>query len=126
MATKLSPEQEKRLAFTMKTLGMTREEVLEMWEEDKEIDQGAKKFELDPELEAGAKKARQADRKSTERKPREKKQDADKQALIEQMICALEVSPTNVRDVEIINIEREFSFTYNGKKYKVVMSCPRS
>lgn len=93
---------------------------------DKEIDRGAKLFELDPELEKGAKKARQADRKPTERKPREKKQDADKQALIEQMICALEVSPTNVRDVEIINIEREFSFTYNGKKYKVVMSCPRS
>ena len=100
------------------------------WEEilalDKEIDRGAKLFELDPELEKGAKKARQADRKPTERKPREKKQDADKQALIEQMICALEVSPTNVRDVEIINIEREFSFMYNGKKYKVVMSCPRS
>ena len=94
---------------------------------DKEIDRGAKLFELPPELEAGAKKARQADRKApTERKPREKKVDNDKRELIEHLICSLEVSPTNVRDVEIINNEREFTFTYNGKKYKVVLSAPRS
>lgn len=110
----------------MQILKCSEAEAIEIMTSDKRIDQGEKLFELDPELEAGAKKARQADRKPTERKPREKKQDADKQALIEQMICALEVSPTNVRDVEIINIEREFSFMYNGKKYKVVMSCPRS
>ena len=110
----------------LRKCGIPETEWAELEATDKRIDRGEKLFDLDPELEAGAKKARQADRKPAERKPREKKQDADKQALIEQMICALEVSPTNVRDVEIINIEREFSFTYNGKKYKVVMSCPRS
>jgi hypothetical protein len=92
---------------------------------DKEIDRGAKLYELDPELEAGAKKARQADRKPTERKPREKKQDADKRSLIQQMVDSLE-NDFPCTPCEIINPEREFSFTHNGKKYKVVLSCPRS
>ena len=47
----------------MKALGMSDEEIADVLRTDKEIDRGAKLFELDPELEAGAKKARRADRK---------------------------------------------------------------
>jgi hypothetical protein len=90
---------------------------------DKEIDRGAKLYELDSELEAGAKKARQADRKPTERKPREKKQDADKEALVNAMFSA--ILPM-CDSYEVVNAEREFLFTHNGKKYKVVLSCPRN
>ena len=97
---------------------------------DKRIDRGEKLFELDPELEAGAKKARQADRKPTERKPREKKQDADKAFLLRVMLKALETHDDKGFGTEfqseVVNPEREFSFTYNEKKYKVVLSCPRS
>ena len=92
---------------------------------DKEIDRGAKLYELDPELEAGAKKARQADRKPTERKPREKKADIDKGILLEQLANAIGASPIYAQ-VDIVNPEREFVFTYNGKKYKVVLSAPRT
>ena len=92
---------------------------------DKEIDRGAKLYELDPELEAGAKKARQADRKPTERKPREKKADVDKSILLEQLANAIGASPIHAQ-VDIVNPEREFVFTYNGKKYKVVLSAPRT
>ena len=90
---------------------------------DKEIDRGAKLFDLDPELEAGAKKARQADRKPTERKPREKKADADKGFLLNLLFSA--VLP-HCDTYEVSNAEREFVFTYKGKKYKVVLSAPRS
>ena len=125
MAIKLNPEQEKRLAFTMKTLGMTREEVLEMWEEDKEIDQGAKKFELDPELEAGAKKARQADRKKqTEPVKRERKANDDKRTLIE--VISNTINTISDAPVEITNLEREMIFQFKGVKYKVVLSAPRT
>lgn len=92
---------------------------------DKEIDRGAKLYELDPELEAGAKKARQADRKPTERKPREKKADVDKSILLEQLANAIGASPIHAQ-VDIVNPEREFVFTYNSKKYKVVLSAPRT
>jgi hypothetical protein len=90
---------------------------------DKEIDRGAKLYELDPELEAGAKKARQADRKPTERKPREKKADADKGFLLNTLFSA--VLPL-CDSYKVENAEREFTFTYKGKKYKVVLSAPRT
>ena len=109
----------------LRKCGIPEAEWAELEATDKRIDRGEKLFELDPELEAGAKKARQADRKPTERKPKEKKQDADKRSLIQQMVDSLENDFPCV-PCEIITPEREFSFTHNGKKYKVVLSCPRS
>lgn len=105
----------------MKALGMSEEEIADILRTDKEIDRGAKLFELSPELEAGAKKARRADRKPTAVK-RERKEDADKRQLITLLTSAL----GNVRPEDIINPEREFLFTWNGKKYKITLSCPRS
>ena len=122
MATKLNAEQEKRLAYTMKTLGMTRQEVLEMWAEDKEIDQGVKLFELDPELEAGAIKARQADRKKqTEPTKRERKKDDDKSHLLALMMEAIKPEAETLEQTK----EAEFEFVFNGRKFKVVLSAPR-
>lgn len=109
----------------LRKCGIPEAEWAELEATDKRIDRGEKLFDLDPELEAGAKKARQADRKPTERKPREKKQDDDKLILLEQLANAINASPIHAQ-CEIVNPEREFSFTYNGKKYKVIMSCPRS
>jgi hypothetical protein len=107
----------------LRKCGIPESEWAEIEATDKRIDRGEKLFDLDPELEAGAKKARQADRKPTERKPREKKQDEDKQTLLNALFNA--VLPM-CESYEVTNAEREFSFTYNGRKYKVVMSCPRS
>lgn len=114
---------EERIAHLMKALSISREDAIQLLEDDKRIDKGEKLFELDPELEKGAKKARQADRKPTERKPREKKEDNDKQTIISKFFNA--ILPI-VDSYEVANAEREFSFHYKGKKYKVVLSCPRS
>lgn len=120
--------EKQRKAF--EKLGIKADEIAEIEATDKEIDRGAKLFELPDDLKAGAKKARQADRKPTERKPREKKQDADKSFLLWVMLKALENHDDKGFGTEfqseVINPEREFSFMYNGKKYKVVLSCPRS
>ena len=122
MATKLNAEQEKRLEYTMNTLDMTKQEVLEMWAEDKAIDQGAKLFELDPELEAGAKKARQADRKKrTEPTKKERKKDDDKIHLLEIMMEAIKSEAETLEQTK----EAEFEFVFNGRKFKVVLSAPR-
>lgn len=108
----------------LRKCGIPEAEWAEIEATDKEIDRGAKLFELPDELKAGAKKARQADRKQpTERKPREKKQDKDKETLLNALFSA--ILPM-CESYEIANAEREFSFTFNGKKYKVVLSCPRS
>lgn len=107
----------------LRKCGIPESEWAELEATDKEIDRGAKLFDLPPELEAGAKKARQADRKPAERKPREKKQDKDKETLLNALFTA--ILPI-CDSYEVANAEREFSFTFRGKKYKVVLSCPRS
>ena len=73
----------------LRKCGIPEAEWAELEATDKRIDRGEKLFELDPELEAGAKKARQADRKPAERKPREKKQDTDKETLLNALFSAI-------------------------------------
>ena len=115
---------EKLIAKHMTALNISREEAIQLIEDDKAIDRGAKMFELDPELEKGAKKARNAGNCKGYTKPtnREKKVDNDKRFLIETLELALSPFAENV---EIANPEREMTFTHNGKKYKIVLSCPR-
>jgi hypothetical protein len=114
----------------LRKLGLTDTEIADVLATDKEIDQGVKHFELAEELKPGAKKARRADRTDTP-KPRERKPNDDRRFLIDALVWAMttdiEQAGDNVlaTDVEIVNPEREFLFTYNGTKYKVVLSVPR-
>ena len=104
-------------------LGLSEEEVADVLECDKRIDKGEKLFELPEELQKGAKKARNAGNCNGYTKAnREKKADPDKGKLIADLLDGIPYA----ENVEIANREREFTFTYNGKKYKVVLSCPRS
>lgn len=114
---------EEKIAKLMKSLGISREEAIQLMEDDKEIDKGAKMFELDPELEKGAKKARQAERKANATK-REKKPKPEKAEICSAMMDGLR--ELGVGEFEITNAEREFIFHHNGTKYKVTLACPRS
>ena len=67
--------------LALQKLGLSEDEIADVLATDKEIDKGAKLFELDPELQKGAKKARQADRTDTP-KPRERKPNEDKATLV--------------------------------------------
>ena len=113
---------EEKIQKLMKSLNISREEAIELMEEDKRIDRGEKLYELDPELEKGAKKARQADRKANTTK-REKKPKPEKEEICSAMMDGLR--ELGVEDFEIINPEREFIFHKDGTKYKVTLACPR-
>ena len=94
---------------TMRKLGFTDEEIQDILKSDKAIDKGEKLFELPKELEAGAKKARQAERKKpSEPVKREQKIDSDKQEII-QKISSLFENPL------IINPSREIEIVYNNR-----------
>ena len=114
---------EEKIQKLMKSLNISREEAIEVMEEDKRIDRGEKLYELDPELEKGAKKARQADRKANTTK-REKKPKPEKAEICSAMMDGLR--ELGVEDFQITNEEREFIFFRNGTKYKVTLACPRS
>lgn len=59
------------------------------------------------------------------RKPRERKADTAKRTLIDTLkTCLEDVDQTS--DVNVTNIEREIEFLYDGKKYKLTLSAPRT
>lgn len=122
MATKL--ETEKQIE-ALKKLGLSENEIAEVLADDKKIDQGEKLFELSDELKAGAKKARQADRRTpTTTAKREKKVDDDKQFIIS--LLAETLNPHSDNGIEIVNNEREFTFSYSGTKYRITLAKPRT
>ena len=111
----------------METLNLSEAEALELQEADRRIDRGEKLFELPKELEAGAKKARQADRKPIAYNfaKRERKPDEIKRGLIELLSTVIQEQPA-CTFIGVSNSEREFTFMWNGKKYKITLSTPRS
>lgn len=116
---------EEKIQKLMKSLNISREEAMQVIEDDKAIDRGAKMFELDPELERGAKKARQAERKvSATPVKREKKAKPEKAEICSAMMDGLKA--LGVDEFTVNNPEREFVFIHNGTKYKVTLACPRS
>lgn len=107
----------------LKNLGLSDEEIADVVETDRKIDKGEKLFELPEELEKGAKKARMSG--NTKGYTREKKIDIEKRAIIQ---CMTEIAE-NLADngtVNLTNAEREFDFIYKDRKFKIVLSCPRT
>lgn len=108
----------------MQKCGMSEKEIADVLESDERIDHGEKLFELPEELQEGARKARLMGHKNPVAKAkRERKENEDKRFLL--TVFANAVRNEADKPLEIANPEREFSFEYNGQKYKVVLSCPR-
>ena len=108
----------------LKNLGLTDEEIAEVLADDVKIDKGQKMFELPKELEQGASKARRAGNCKGYTKP-QKQQDQHRLNLIANLIQGLQ-DHSPPEELKIKNPEREFEFILYGKKFRVVLSCPRS
>ena len=117
-------KNEKKIFDSMLALGMTEEEAFEAIQDDRRIDKGEKLFELPPELEEGAKKARRAARKPNSKPThRERKEDEDKQILIKNLVNVL--AENGITDYTITNPERQIDFIFNNRKFRIVLSAPR-
>ena len=117
-------KNEKKIFDSMLALGMTEEEAFEAIQDDRRIDKGEKLFELPPELEEGAKKARRAARKPNSKPThRERKEDEDQQILIKNLVNTL--AENGITDYTITNPERQIDFTFNNRKFRIVLSAPR-
>lgn len=119
---------EKLIQKYMNSLGLTRDEAIQLIADDVAIDKGAKLFELSAEQAKEAKKARQADRKPTvynfDTSKRKRKENPTKRFLIENFSELL--NSVGCTDVDVTNIEREIVFYLDGTKYKLILSAPRS
>ena len=121
---------EKWIQSTMKTLDLTREEALEMWCDDHDIDMGkAKEFDLDPEKQKVVKQMTKAGGKAraTENKPRERKPNEEKRTILtwlDDLFKTLLVDGM-VSDVEIANVEREITFKIGENAYSLTLTLHR-
>lgn len=117
----------KQIENLVRSLGCTVEEAKDIIETDKRIDKGEKLFALSPEQEKASKKARSVARQPTAYNftKRERKADEDKRYLIEAFEKLL-AEQVKADEIEIVNPEREIVFVVNDRKYKIVLSCPRS
>ena len=123
--------KEEMIAKHMKTLGITREEAIQLIADDEEIDRMTRTSDIDGDLTAeqrkSAKKARQADRKPTVYKfdttKRKRAENTGKRFLIDQIKKCLENAGAD--NLEVTNPEREIVFMSEGTKYKIVLSAPR-
>lgn len=116
-----------QILHLMRTLGITQEEAENIIECDQKIDKGEKLFELSQEgkkAEREMKQTRSVDAYGKAR-TREKKEDSQKQEIIQIIADALD-NTLDLTEIKIENAEREFTFRTDGRKFKIVLSCPRS
>ena len=118
----------------MASLGVTEQEAKEIAAADKAIDKGEPMpFDLTKEQEKATRAYRQADRKKpviVSNKPRERKADEDRRFLVNLLYQALINHDAEgfgeLPQVEITNPERQIDFEYCGRKFRIVLSAPRS
>jgi hypothetical protein len=114
-----------RIDLLMKNLGITESEAIEVLEADQQIDKGEKLFELTTEESKASKQARIVPRTPTAYNftERERKADDSKRELIDLLVESL---TPKVNNLDVVNAERELTFIYNDRKFKIVLSAPRS
>ena len=108
----------------MINLSISRAEAIQLIEDDRKIDKGAKLFELNPEQEKAAKKARQADRKPTVYNftQRERKANPTKASIIAELATFLQENSENAcENVEIVNKERMIAFKIGENAYEITL-----
>ena len=107
----------------MQTLNITEEEARQMIADDEAIDHGADLFPLTPEQEKASKKARSTGTRAYTFTKRERKPDLDKQELIERLW--VEIFKLDCY-AKVENPERQIDFTYHDRKFRIVLSAPRT
>lgn len=122
---------EQKILEMMKILDISRDEAIELINEDKEIDRMTVK-EAESDLTAEQKKAIKKVKGGAKSVKavnaygktvtRERKADETKRILIN----TLEESLKEIADnIEITNIERQIDFAVKGRKFRIVLSAPR-
>ena len=117
---------EDKIKCLMKNLGCDYETAKQVVLDDERIDKGEKLFEQTAEQKANSKKYRQGERKPTVYKldKRERKADEDKRKLVE--LIASAVGMITEPEPTVTNIQRQIDFEFKGRKFRVVLSAPRT
>ena len=115
---------EKQIQALMK-LGLSREEALQTLADDKDIDQGKPKdFDLTAEQMKNAKQYTKVGTRKTSTTPtkRERKENPTKTLIIAELFKFFsENAEISAENLEILNKERQISFSINSEKYELTL-----
>lgn len=110
----------------MKNLGLTEQEARELLADDAKVDKGQKMaFDLTPEQEKNAKKARTTGtKKPTAYKfeNRKRKENPEKREILKALF---ELAEDCWDNAELVNPERQVDFHLNGNHYSITLTCHR-
>lgn len=110
----------------MKNLGLTEQEARELLADDAKVDKGQKMaFDLTPEQEKNAKKARTTGtKKPTAYKfeNRKRKENPEKRDILKALF---ELAEDCWDNAELVNPERQVDFHLNGNHYSITLTCHR-
>lgn len=114
---------EKRITELMNALDISREEAIEVLQDDEDIDHDKPKdFDLSKEqLKVVAEQNRKVSHKKSEsKKPRERKPNEQKRAIIEALFKFLsEKTDLNLENVTVSNAEKMILFDFGDGKYSL-------
>ena len=123
---------EKRIAELMQTLDLTREEAIELIQEDEKVDKMTVKeteSDLTAEQKQAIKKAKggaKAVDAFGKKRVVERKADEDKRTLISLLYSTLHsADDPSCENIEVTNPERQVDFNMNGRRFRIVLSAPR-
>ena len=110
----------------MKNLGLTEQEARELLADDAKVDKGQKMaFDLSPEQEKNAKKARATGaKKPTAYKfeNRKRKENPEKRNILE---VIYELALNRWDNAKLVNPERQVDFHIGGNHYSLTLTCHR-
>ena len=116
----------------MQTLDLTREEAIELIQEDEKVDKMTVKeteSDLTAEQKQAIKKAKggaKAVDAFSKKRVVERKADEDKRTLISLLYSTLHsADDPSCENIEITNPERQIDFNMNGRRFRIVLSAPR-
>lgn len=120
-------DHEKRVDELVDLLGCSIAEAEEIISADAQIDKGEKLFEQTADQKQAEKKMRAVGTRTPtvyklDKRPR--KADEDKRKLVELLAGAVNMVTENAPTVT--NVERQIDFEFNGRKFRIVLSAPRS
>ena len=107
----------------MKTLGLTRQEAVDLYLSDEGLKESPEVNELTMKAKAAGTGAKATGEK-TARKPPERKPDDIKRAMIAGLAEYID-KVDGVSGLEVTNIERMIAFEYDGEKYEVTLTRKR-
>lgn len=115
---------DKEITQSMKVLGLTKEEAIQMWLEDNGHEENAEQTALDAKAKANRVTAtvHKAKGEAKEKKPRERKPNEEKRKIVEFLYQQIK---GDFDSEEIINPERQIDFHVGANHYSLTLTLHR-